>query len=230
MAQDTEQSGDAVEYLKNHSDQLVEQLSEYSYLISDALVTILVGVVVGFVLHMLASRFIYPFIAKQRMMRVIFGTLYLMVFVLTALSGLKKDGVDQGDQHFNVAGTVYGDNHRRVAVNDALQCFEVIDTVHVLATHAPLEIPFMLAVVECFIERIAQGQPGGRAGATGQHAAEFAKRDNQRRTSLVENVSVTEVHYRGQTAKNMAGPGLVRIRGRRCHNGAGDAFDSINRD
>lgn len=97
MAQDTEQSGDAVEYLKNHSDQLVEQLSEYSYLISDALVTILVGVVVVFVLHMLASRFIYPFIANQRMMRVIFGTLYLMVFVLTALSVLKKAGVDLGN-------------------------------------------------------------------------------------------------------------------------------------
>ncbi len=96
QAEAEDSSRNPIEFIQDHSDRLTGELSEYSYLISDALISILIGLVAVFILHKLASRFIYPFVRNPRLMRVIFGTLYVLVFVLTGISVLKQAGFDLG--------------------------------------------------------------------------------------------------------------------------------------
>lgn len=49
-----------------------------------------------FVLHKLASRFLYPYIPNARLVRVIFGTLYILVLAVTGLIALKRAGFETG--------------------------------------------------------------------------------------------------------------------------------------
>ena len=95
MAEETA-TASVMEYLQGNSDEILEQVNEYSYLVGDALGHILVGILSVLLLHKLASRFIYRFIANQRLIRVIFGTLYILVFVVTAIAVLKKVGFEVG--------------------------------------------------------------------------------------------------------------------------------------
>ena len=50
--------------------------------------------IVVYLLHKLASKFLYPYIRDRRLVRVIFGTFYVLVLVITALLVLRKVGVD----------------------------------------------------------------------------------------------------------------------------------------
>lgn len=93
MAEDAATSG-VMDYIQSNSDEIVEQVNQYSYLVGDALSLILVGILSVLILHKLASRFIYRFINNQRLLRVIFGTLYILVFVVTAIAVLKKVGFE----------------------------------------------------------------------------------------------------------------------------------------
>jgi small conductance mechanosensitive channel len=90
------ETADVMGYLQSNSDEILEQVNEYSYLVGDALALILVGVLSVLLLHKLASRFIYRFIANQRLIRVIFGTLYILVFVVTGIAVLRKVGFEVG--------------------------------------------------------------------------------------------------------------------------------------
>lgn len=91
-----EETTGVVDYLQNNSDEILAQVNQYGYLVGDALSFILVGILSVLALHVLASKLIYPFINNQRLLRVAFGTLYLLVFVVTGIALLKKVGFDVG--------------------------------------------------------------------------------------------------------------------------------------
>jgi small conductance mechanosensitive channel len=73
---------------------VVEQLSEYGSLLANSLYVLIIGMAIIFVLHKLASIFLYSRIKNARLMRVIFGTLYVLVFVITALLVLRSMGFE----------------------------------------------------------------------------------------------------------------------------------------
>jgi small conductance mechanosensitive channel len=73
---------------------VVEQLNEYGVLLANSLYVLIIGMAVIFVLHKLASIFLYPRIKNARLMRVIFGALYVLVFVITALLVLRSMGFE----------------------------------------------------------------------------------------------------------------------------------------
>jgi small conductance mechanosensitive channel len=74
--------------------EIVNQVSEYGHLIMGSLYLIIGGMIAVYILHKLASKFIYPHIANARLIRVVLGTLYVLVLVITALLVLKKMGFD----------------------------------------------------------------------------------------------------------------------------------------
>ena len=70
-----------------------DTLAEYGSLITDALYLVIGGIVLIHLLHRLAAKVIYPRIKKKRFVRVLFGTLYVLVLVITALLILEEIGV-----------------------------------------------------------------------------------------------------------------------------------------
>jgi len=55
---------------------------------------IVLGMLVVFVLHRIARRFLFPLIQNNRLPVIIFGTLYVLVLVITAIMVLSKMGFD----------------------------------------------------------------------------------------------------------------------------------------
>ena len=74
--------------------EVVDQVSAYGSLITNSLYLIIIGMIVVFLLHKLTSKFLYPHIKKPRLMRVIFGTLYVLILVVTMLMVLNRIGID----------------------------------------------------------------------------------------------------------------------------------------
>jgi len=74
--------------------EIVDQVSEYGNLIMGSLYLIIGGMIAIFILHKIASKFIYPYVKNGRLIKVILGTLYVLVLVITALMALKKVGFD----------------------------------------------------------------------------------------------------------------------------------------
>ncbi|MGB1142255.1 MAG: mechanosensitive ion channel family protein [Halioglobus sp.] len=83
-----------LDYLRGHSDEIVSQAGEYSGLIGDSLGFIAVGMLLVFLLHKMASRFLYSFVGDRRVLTVTFGTLYVLVLVFTLTLVLRKIGID----------------------------------------------------------------------------------------------------------------------------------------
>lgn len=73
---------------------VVDQVSAYGTLITNSLFLIIIGMVAVFLLHKLTSKFLYPHIKKLRLMRVVFGTLYVLILVVTMLMVLNRIGID----------------------------------------------------------------------------------------------------------------------------------------
>ena len=86
----------AMDYIKNNSDEVLEHVSEYSYLVGDSLVFIAIGMLCVFLLHKLASKLLYPYVSNGRLLGVIFGALYVLVLVVTILLVLKRVGLNVG--------------------------------------------------------------------------------------------------------------------------------------
>lgn len=84
---------ETLDFLKDHSTEIAGQVSQYSYLIADSLYLIVLGMIAVFLLHKLASRFLYRFVNNSRLIRVIFGALYVLVLVITILLALRKIGL-----------------------------------------------------------------------------------------------------------------------------------------
>lgn len=74
--------------------EIVDQVSAYGHLILGSLYLIIGGMVVIFLLHLFASKFIYPTLGNNRLIKVIFWTIYVLVLVITALLALKGIGFD----------------------------------------------------------------------------------------------------------------------------------------
>ena len=83
-----------IEYVRQNSDIIGEALNQYGYIVIDSLYFIVIGMLSVFVLHKLASRFLYPYLPNARLARVVFGALYVLVLVVTALIALKRAGFD----------------------------------------------------------------------------------------------------------------------------------------
>jgi small conductance mechanosensitive channel len=74
--------------------ELTEQLGEYSTLIGSSLYLILGGMLVIFLLHKLASKILYPRLKNRRLIKVMFGTLYVLILVIVVLMALRAVGFD----------------------------------------------------------------------------------------------------------------------------------------
>lgn len=74
--------------------EVVDQVSAYGSLITNSLYLIIIGMVVVFLLHKLTSKFLYPYIKNRRLVRVVFGTLYVLILVVTMLMVLNRIGID----------------------------------------------------------------------------------------------------------------------------------------
>jgi small conductance mechanosensitive channel len=59
-----------------------------------SLYLIIGGMISIYMLHKIASKLIYPYVKNGRLIKVILGTLYVLVLVITALLAMKKIGFD----------------------------------------------------------------------------------------------------------------------------------------
>lgn len=80
------------------AEEIVSQISGYGSLILDSLYFLIAGMLVIFLLYKFSNRFLnHLFITQtkgKRLIMVIFGTLYVLVFVVTALLVLRSLGYD----------------------------------------------------------------------------------------------------------------------------------------
>lgn len=74
--------------------EIVDQVSEYGSLISSSLYLILGGMLVIYILHKLASKLLYPHLTNRRLIKVVFGTLYVLILVIVVLMALRAIGFD----------------------------------------------------------------------------------------------------------------------------------------
>lgn len=86
--------GGTLEYIREHSGEIARQIGDYGYIVADSLYAIVFGMLAVFLLHKLASKFLYPLLPNARLPRVVFGTLYVLVLVVTVLIALKRIGFD----------------------------------------------------------------------------------------------------------------------------------------
>ena len=73
---------------------IVDQVSNYSGLISDSLLVIIGGMAAVFLLYKLTSKFLFPYVKHRRLIRVVFGTIYVLILVVTMLMVVNKLGID----------------------------------------------------------------------------------------------------------------------------------------
>lgn len=87
---------DPVQFVRENSEVIADQVSTYGYIVVDSLYFIVVGMLAVFLLHKIASKFLYPYLPNVRLQRVIFGAMYLLVLVMTVLIALRRIGLDTG--------------------------------------------------------------------------------------------------------------------------------------
>jgi small conductance mechanosensitive channel len=92
--EETTEASSAFDYLRANSDQVLAKVSEYGYLVSDGLFFILAGTLAVYLLHKLAARFLLRYVNNKRMLMVTFGTLYVLVLVVTVILVLGEIGFD----------------------------------------------------------------------------------------------------------------------------------------
>ena len=89
--------------------KVIEQASEYGFMIVNSLFLIIGGLLVIFLIHKLASKFIYPCLENNRFVKVIFGTIYVLILVVTVLIALKINGHDvRGIAQIALLGVLIG--------------------------------------------------------------------------------------------------------------------------
>ncbi len=76
------------------ASEIVDQVSNYSSLITDSLYVIIGGMLAVFLLYRLTSKFLFPYVKHRRLIRVIFGTIYVLILVVTMLIVVNKVGID----------------------------------------------------------------------------------------------------------------------------------------
>ncbi|RZW27277.1 MAG: mechanosensitive ion channel family protein [Desulfobulbaceae bacterium] len=88
---------------------IFDKLGNYGAQIAGSLYLVVGAMLVIFLIHRLAGKLIYPHIKNKRFIRVLFGTLYVMVLVIMALLILDRIGVPvEGIAHLALAGVLIG--------------------------------------------------------------------------------------------------------------------------
>jgi small conductance mechanosensitive channel len=100
MADSTNEIGnvilDVVAEDPEEAAQLIGQLQQYSDLFVRGLYLIVIGVVIVFLLQRFASRILIRRMKNRRLIRVIFGFLYVFILVVTGLLAMDRIGMDTG--------------------------------------------------------------------------------------------------------------------------------------
>lgn len=76
------------------SVSVINQLSAYGDLITKSFYFIIAGMILIYLLHRLTSKYLYPHMKNTRIIKVVFGTLYALILVVSVLLVLKKLGFD----------------------------------------------------------------------------------------------------------------------------------------
>lgn len=86
-----------------------DTLAEYGSLIIESLYIVIGAILVIYIIHWLAAKFIYPYLKAKRLVRVFFGTLYVLVIVIVSLLILEETGVPtEGIAELALAGVLIG--------------------------------------------------------------------------------------------------------------------------
>ena len=75
-------------------NEIIEQISEYSFVIFDSIYLLLGGVFIIYLVQFLARKFLYPYLKNKRFFHVAFGTMYLLVLVITFFLAIRRVGID----------------------------------------------------------------------------------------------------------------------------------------
>lgn len=76
------------------SVEVLGQLSTYGDLITKSFYFIAVGMLIIYILHRFTSKYLYPHMNNTRIIKVLFGTFYALILVVSVLMVLKKLGFD----------------------------------------------------------------------------------------------------------------------------------------
>lgn len=76
------------------SVELVDKVSEHGSVIMESLYMIVGGMLAIFLVHILVSRLVYPYFKNLRILKVMLGTLYVLILVVAVLVLLEKMGFD----------------------------------------------------------------------------------------------------------------------------------------
>ena len=74
--------------------QAVDQLSHYGWLIGKTLIVLICGLVLVSLVHNIAARFLYPRLQNRRLLKVVFGSLYVMTLVVASLLAIEQLGFE----------------------------------------------------------------------------------------------------------------------------------------
>jgi len=86
-----------------------DKLGDYGALIAGSLYLVVGAMLVIYIVHRLAGKFVYPHIKNKRFIRVFFGTLYIFVLVVMVLLILERIGVPvQGVASLALTGVLIG--------------------------------------------------------------------------------------------------------------------------
>jgi len=100
---------DKIDEIADTTVLLFDKIGDYGSLIVNSLYLIIGAMLVIFLVHRLAARFIYPHVKNKRIIKVFFGTLYVLVLVIMGLLVLERVGVPvQGVAHLALLGVLIG--------------------------------------------------------------------------------------------------------------------------
>jgi small conductance mechanosensitive channel len=94
MEPNTPTEEQSVTSVMQEASEIVDQVSVYGSLITNSLYLIIGGMITVFILYKLTSKFLYPYLKNTRLVKVIFGALYVLILVVTMLIVLNRIGID----------------------------------------------------------------------------------------------------------------------------------------
>lgn len=73
---------------------IVTELRAYAGLIVDSLYLVVISMIIIFLVHKLSVRFLFSRLQNGRLLKVIFGTFYVLIIAMAALTALKRHGFE----------------------------------------------------------------------------------------------------------------------------------------
>lgn len=94
MEQENTVDTGAITDLSQRAGEVVGRVGQYADVIIYSLVVIALGILVIFLIHEIAAKFLFPHFHKGRLIKVIGGTVYALILTIAALIVLESVGVD----------------------------------------------------------------------------------------------------------------------------------------